>query len=94
MEQTEKTKRTTNKKIVSDFLLPFRDILEEEEDAPEDKVFEQAVRKPALGRDTLIKMADNILPEDIHFSSKLLLQYSLKPAFPVSFMEYFVCDKY
>lgn len=94
MEQTEKTKRTTNKKIVSDFLLPFRDILEEEGDAPEDKVFEQAVRKPALGRDTLIKMADNILPEDIHFSSKLLLQYSLKPAFPVSFMEYFVCDKY
>ncbi|KAG2215990.1 hypothetical protein INT46_007050 [Mucor plumbeus] len=83
MEQTEKTKRTTNKKIVSDFLLPFRDILEEEGDAPEDKVFEQAVRKPALGRDTLIKMADNILPEDIHFSSKLLLQYSLKPAFPM-----------
>lgn len=92
-EQTEKTKRTITRKVISDFLLPFRDVLEEE-DAPEDKVFEQAVRKPALGRDTLIKMADNILPEDIHFSSKLLLQYSLKPAFPVSFMEYFIYDKY
>lgn len=92
-EQTEKTKRTITRKAISDFLLPFRDVLEEE-DAPEDKVFEQAVRKPALGRDTLIKMADNILPEDIHFSSKLLLQYSLKPAFPVSFMEYFIYDKY
>lgn len=92
-EQTEKTKRTITRKVISDFLLPFRDVLEEE-DAPEDKVFEQAVRKPALGRDTLIKMADNILPEDIHFSSKLLLQYSLKPAFPVSFMEYFIHNKY
>lgn len=92
-EQTEKIKRTITRKIVSDFLLPFRNVLEEE-DAQEEKVFEQAIRKPALGRDTLIKMADNILPEDIHFSSKLLLQYSLKPAFPVSFIEYFVHDKY
>lgn len=78
------SRRSSTKRQTVEFLLPFRDVLDEEDDAPQEKVFEQASRRPALSRDVLNKMPDNILPEDIHFSSKLLLQYSLKPAFPVS----------
>ncbi|CAO3627541.1 unnamed protein product [Mucor fragilis] len=76
------SRRSSTKRQTVEFLLPFRDVLDEEDDAPQEKVFEQASRRPALSRDVLNKMPDNILPEDIHFSSKLLLQYSLKPAFP------------
>ncbi|KAK4516072.1 uncharacterized protein ATC70_011033 [Mucor velutinosus] len=82
-EQSDRnSRRSSTKRQAAEFSLPFRDILNEEKDAPEEKVFEQASRRPALSRDVLHKMPDNILPEDIHFSSKLLLQYSLKPAFP------------
>ncbi|OAD03207.1 hypothetical protein MUCCIDRAFT_110062 [Mucor lusitanicus CBS 277.49] len=83
-EQSDRgnSRRPSTRKQTAEFFLPFRDVLKEEEDAPEEKVFEQASRRPALSKDVLHKMPDNILPEDIHFSSKLLLQYSLKPAFP------------
>lgn len=85
------SRRSSTKRQMADFLLPFRDVLNEEADAPQEKVFEPASRKPALSRDVLNKLPDNILPEDIHFSSKLLLQYSLKPAFPVSCSKSDVC---
>ncbi|KAI8643247.1 condensin complex subunit 2/barren [Parasitella parasitica] len=82
-DRNDKTKKSAAKKPVSEFVLPFDEILKNYDDIDDDKVFEQAVRKPALGRDALNKMPDNILPDDIHFSSKLLLRYSLKPIFPM-----------
>lgn len=39
-------------------------------------------------------MVDNLLPDDIQFSSKLLLQYSLKSAFLVSFCRLKVAHRY
>ncbi|KAL9541522.1 hypothetical protein MBANPS3_009078 [Mucor bainieri] len=91
-ERSSRSRRSSTRKQAEDFFLPFRDVLKEEDDDEDDdeedeeeeeeKVFEPATRKPALSKDVLHKLPDNILPEDIHFSSKLLLQYSLKPAFP------------
>ncbi|EPB81019.1 condensin complex subunit 2 [Mucor circinelloides 1006PhL] len=81
-EHSDRSRRASARKQAAEFFLPFRDILKEDDDAPLEKVFDQAARRPALSKDVLNKMPDNVLPEDIHFSSKLLLQYSLKPAFP------------
>ncbi|CEP15933.1 hypothetical protein [Parasitella parasitica] len=83
VDQNDKTKKSATKKHVSEFVLPFDQVLENYDEINDDKVFEQAVRKPVLSRDILNKMSDNSLPDDIHFSSKLLLQYFLKPAFPM-----------
>ncbi|KAI8386970.1 condensin complex subunit 2/barren [Blakeslea trispora] len=61
------------------FWLPFKEVQEEDED-----VFEKSSRKPLMGKEMIMKMTEHLLPNDIQFSSKLLLQYSLKPAMPVS----------
>ncbi|KAI8987588.1 condensin complex subunit 2/barren [Mycotypha africana] len=48
----------------------------------DEHTFEPMTKKPSLTKEMIAKMADNQLPDDIQFSSKLLLQYSLKPTFP------------
>jgi condensin complex subunit 2 len=79
-ETADKAISTKKKTKVADFCLPFDQ--EQQDPSP---VFEPAIRKPALSKDVMSKLSDNLLPDDIHFSSKLLLEYSLKSTFLVSF---------
>ncbi|KAI7906272.1 condensin complex subunit 2/barren [Cokeromyces recurvatus] len=77
-QQNSTAKRKT--RTVTDNSLPFQQILED--NVENNDPFESTTKKLTLTKDAISKMTGHLLPEDIHFSSKVLLQYSLKPALP------------
>ncbi|KAI9474193.1 MAG: condensin complex subunit 2/barren [Benjaminiella poitrasii] len=85
-ESQSATTTTTKRKPRTEETLPFQEALEKEEEDEEDEEetnnepFEPSTKKLTLTKDALSKMTEHLLPQDIHFSSKVLLQYSLKPA--------------
>lgn len=78
-EEGEKPKK---RQKAAAFQIAFDD---SDNDEDEDELFAPATRKITLTSEAMAKMTKNLLPDDIHFSSKQLLQYFLKPMFPVSF---------
>ncbi|KAG2233163.1 hypothetical protein INT48_001656 [Thamnidium elegans] len=74
-DNTEKPK----KKAKIAFQIPFN---EEDNDEDENVIFETSTRKLTFSKDAMSKMTKQLLPDDIHFTSKQLLQYFLKPMFP------------
>ena len=69
--------KTTKKKTRQDYFIEFK-----EEGEDEDAIFEASTKKLTLPNNP--NPSKHLLPDDIHFSSKQLLQYFLKPMFPVS----------
>ncbi|KAI8076555.1 condensin complex subunit 2/barren [Gilbertella persicaria] len=59
------------------FRLAFDEV---EEEGPDDQIFEHYTKRPTMSKEITAKMTGHSLPDDINFSSKLLLQYALKPA--------------
>ncbi|GAA5800261.1 hypothetical protein HPULCUR_005687 [Helicostylum pulchrum] len=74
-DNTEKPR----KKAKIAFQIPFN---EEDNDEDEDALFETSNRRLTFSKDAMSKMTKQLLPDDIHFTSKQLLQYFLKPMFP------------
>ncbi|CEJ03825.1 Putative Condensin complex subunit 2 [Rhizopus microsporus] len=60
------------------------DFTASDEDEDEDIIFEQTNKKLTLPTSMMNNPSKHLLPDDIHFSSKQLLQYFLKPMFPIN----------
>lgn len=72
---TEKPKRKSR----ADFQIAFD---EEDNDEDEEELFAPGTKRMTLTKEAISKLTKQLLPDDIHFSSKQLLQYFLKPMFP------------
>lgn len=60
----------------------------EELDGDEETLFGTTTRPLTLSKDVISKMKEQGVPDDIHFSSKQLLQYFIKPMFPVIYYSF------
>ncbi|KAG1375949.1 hypothetical protein G6F60_006608 [Rhizopus arrhizus] len=75
-EMINNEEKTTKKKTRQDYFIEFK-----EEGEDEDAIFEASTKKLTLPNNP--NPSKHLLPDDIHFSSKQLLQYFLKPMFPI-----------
>lgn len=85
-DQEKKPKKT--KQV---FQIPFDT---EEESEGEDVLFATTTRLLTLSKDAISKMKSQSMPDDIHFSSKQLLQYFIKPMFPVRLSYHVSCQTF
>ncbi|KAG2211295.1 hypothetical protein INT47_006415 [Mucor saturninus] len=69
------------KKTKQVYQIPFD---AEDTDGDEETLFGTTTRLLTLSKDVISKMKQQSVPDDIHFSSKQLLQYFIKPMFPTN----------
>ncbi|KAI8986048.1 condensin complex subunit 2/barren [Pilobolus umbonatus] len=83
VENNEKPKKKSRQTFEIKFIPSDSEEEGDEEEADIDALFATSKQKIILPKDTA-KPSNHLLPDDIHFSSKELLQYFLKPMFPTS----------